>query len=258
MHRPIVIVPSCTKEIGVHPYYVAQMKYVDAVLSGADCMPLVLPAIGDRIDWAAVLASADGVMLSGSPSNVHPNHFGQDVHNPALPLDIARDATTLPLIRAVLERGIPLLAICRGAQEINVALGGSLHQAVHETPGLMNHYAGSAAAPEAQYAPAHRVTLTSGGRMAQILGGATDIMVNSLHGQGIDRLAPGLRVEALADDGLVEAFSVDCAGGFSLAVQWHPEWRVAENADSMKLFAAFGAACRQYQSQKQGYAHEHI
>ena len=258
MHCPIVIVPSFTKDLGAHSYYIAQMKYVDAVLLGAGCMPLVLPAMGSQIDWDAVLATADGVMLTGSPSNVHPSHFGQDVHNPALPLDIARDATTLPLIRAAVGRGIPLLAICRGAQEINVALGGSLHQAVHEVPGMMDHRDDSAAALDVQYAPAHRVTLESGGRMAQILGGATDIMVNSLHGQGIDRLAAGLRVEARADDGLVEAYSVDRAAGFTLAMQWHPEWRVTENADSMKLFAAFGAACRQYQSQKLGGAHEDI
>lgn len=258
MRCPIVIVPSCTQEIGVHSYYVAQMKYVDAVLAGAGCMPLVLPAMGSRIDWEAVLAAADGVMLTGSPSNVHPAHFGQEVLNPALPLDIARDATTLPLIRAVVQRGIPLLAICRGAQEINVALGGSLHQAVHAVPGMMDHRDDASAPRDVQYAPAHRVTIEPGGRMAQILGNAAGIMVNSLHGQGIDRLAAGLRVEARADDGLVEAYSVECAAGFTLAVQWHPEWRVTENPDSMKLFAAFGAACGRYRAHQQGGAHEDL
>lgn len=248
MHKPIVIVPSCTQQHGAHPYYVAQVKYVDAVLAGAGCQPLVLPALGERIDWEAVLAVADGVMLTGSPSNVHPRHFAQELRNPALPLDPARDATTLPLIRAALERGIPLFAICRGAQEINVALGGSLHQALHETPGFGDHRE-PAGALEAQYAPSHPVTLTPGGSLMEILGGASRMMVNSLHGQGIDRLAPGLVVEARADDGLVEAFRID-ACGFALALQWHPEWRLADNPDSLKMYAAFGRACRQYQSQK--------
>ena len=255
MQRPIVIVPSCVKDIGFHPYFVTQVKYVDAVTLGAACMPLVLPAIAEAMDLEAVLRIADGVMLTGSPSNVHPSHFGQEVHNPALPLDPARDATTLPLIRAAVERGIPLLSVCRGAQEINVALGGSLHQAVHEVDGMMDHRDDSSKPPDEQYAPAHPVRIVAGGRLAQILGGAGDIMVNSLHGQGIDRLADGLQVEARAEDGLVEAYSVQGAAGFTLAVQWHPEWRVTENPDSMKIFGAFGAACRAYRASRQGGAH---
>jgi putative glutamine amidotransferase len=258
MHRPIVLVPSCVKDIGFHPYFATQVKYVQAVIAGAGCMPLVLPSIGDAMDLEAVLRTADGVMLSGSPSNVHPSHFGQEVRNPSLPLDAARDATTLPLIRAVVEQGIPLLSICRGAQEINVALGGSLHQAVHEMPGMMDHRDDSSKPPDEQYAPAHSVRISDGGCMSRILGGATEIMVNSLHGQGIDRLADGLRVEALAADGLVEAYSIEGAVGFTLALQWHPEWRVTENPDSMKIFGAFGAACRQYQSKKQGGAHGNV
>lgn len=240
---------------GAHPYYVAQMKYVDAVLHGAACLPLILPALGERIDWDALLSAVDGVMLTGSPSNVHPSHFGQAVHNPALPLDPARDATNLPLIRAALERGLPLFAICRGMQETNVALGGTLHQAVQEQTGFNDHREDKKLSIEQQYGPAHAVTLMAGGLMAQVLDGATRISVNSLHGQGIDRLAPGLRVEAVAEDGLVEAYSVENAAGFALAVQWHPEWRLAENPVSMKLYTAFGAACRQYQSRKKGGAH---
>ncbi|MGV8899674.1 MAG: gamma-glutamyl-gamma-aminobutyrate hydrolase family protein [Burkholderiaceae bacterium] len=247
---PLVIVPACTLQQGPHPYYVAQMKYVDAVLTGAACLPLILPALGDRIDWDALLSAVDGVMLTGSPSNVHPSHFGQTVHNPALPLDAARDATTLPLIRAALERGLPLFAICRGMQEVNVALGGTLHQALHENVGFNDHREDKNLPHEDQYGPIHAVTLTPGGLMAQVLDGVTRVLVNSLHGQGIDRLAPGLRVEAVAEDGLVEAYSVANASGFALAVQWHPEWHVTENPVSMKLYAAFGAACRQYQLQK--------
>lgn len=255
MRSPLVIVPACTLQHGAHSYYVAQMKYVDAVLHGTGCLPLILPALGERIDWDALLSAVDGVMLTGSPSNVHSSHFGQALHNPALPLDLARDATTLPLVRAALERGLPLFAICRGMQEVNVALGGSLHQAVQENAGFNDHREKKNLSMEEQYGPAHQVTLIADGVMAQILDDASHIAVNSLHGQGIDRLAPGLRIEAVADDGLVEAYSVENAPGFALAVQWHPEWRLADNPVSMKLYAAFGTACRQYQSQRKERVH---
>jgi putative glutamine amidotransferase len=247
---PIVLVPACINRIGVHPYHTAQSKYLDAVVIGAHGMPLVLPALGEQIDFDAVLALADGVMLTGSPSNVHASHYGQEVRDASLPQDAARDATTLPLIRAVLERGIPLLAVCRGFQEVNVALGGSLHQAVQVLPGMQDHREDKELTLEQQYGPAHRVLLEPQGRMAQLLGGAAELMVNSLHGQGIDRLAAGLAVEARADDGLVEAYTVASAPGFSLAMQWHPEWRIAQNPASMTLFHAFGEACRLYQSKK--------
>ena len=250
MYSPIVIVPACTAQIGAHPYHIAQMKYVDAVLRGATCLPLVLPAFGTDTDFDAVLATADGVMLTGSPSNVHPSHYAQEVHNPVLPQDASRDATTLPLIRAALARGIPLLAVCRGFQEVNVALGGSLHQAVQEVEGMQDHREDKTLSLDQQYAPSHRINLESNGRLSHILGNVSTLMVNSLHGQGVAQLAPGLRVEALADDGLVEAFSFGDEAAFALAVQWHPEWRMAENPDSLKIFRAFGMACRDYQAKR--------
>ena len=128
MHSPIVIVPACTRDIGPHPYHAAQYKYVDAVVKGTACAPLILPALGSALDLDLVLDVADGIMLTGSASNVDPAYYAQQVRDPALPQDPARDATTLPLIRAALERGIPIFAICRGFQEMNVAFGGTLHQ----------------------------------------------------------------------------------------------------------------------------------
>jgi putative glutamine amidotransferase len=247
MRRPIVLVPACVNQIGAHPYHTAQLKYVAAVADGARCAPLIIPALGEATDIEALLEVADGVMLTGSPSNVHAGLYGETLLDPSLPLDAARDATTLPLIRAAIQRGIPLLAICRGFQEVNVALGGTLHQAVHEVAGMADHREQKSRTLEQQYAPSHRVLLEPGGRMAGILGGVAEIMVNSLHGQGINRLAPGLAVEARADDGLVEAYRVADAAGFTLAVQWHPEWRFSENPASMKLFTAFGEACTEYQ-----------
>ncbi|HEY1043535.1 MAG TPA: gamma-glutamyl-gamma-aminobutyrate hydrolase family protein [Telluria sp.] len=246
MRQPIVIVPACSARLGSHPYHTVQFKYVDAVALGARCAPLILPALGSATELDSILDAIHGVMLTGSPSNVDPSHYGQEVHNPALPRDPARDATTLPLIKAAIERGIPLLAVCRGFQEVNVALGGTLHQAVQEVSGYMDHREDPAAPLDQQYGPAHALELAAGGKLAEIMQSGR-ITVNSLHGQGIARLAPALAPEAFAQDGLVEAFSCPSAPGFVIGVQWHPEWRMMENEDSRKLFSAFGDACRQYQ-----------
>ena len=196
-----MLVPACNRRLGEHPFHVVGKKYIDAVrLAGA--LPLVVPcAEPDEID--AYLALADGIFLTGSPSNVHPRHFGEAVHNPALPLDEARDAWTLPLIRRALARGLPLFAICRGLQEANVALGGSLVQAVQEVPGLHEHRGahGRADANAAElYAQAHEVAVQPGGVLESVVG-AGQITVNSVHGQGVGRLAEGLKVEAKPRDG---------------------------------------------------------
>ena len=246
MRRPIVLVPACSHQIGPHPSYAAHNKYVDAVAVGARCQPLLVPPLGEMSDVESMLAIADGIMLTGAASNVQARLYGQQALDPSMPLDCKRDETILPLIRAALLRGIPLLAVCRGFQEVNVALGGTLHQALHTVPGYFDHREDKTQSLEQQYGPAHRVRLETGGLLAHILDGASEIQVNSLHGQGIDRLAPGLQVEARSDDGLVEAYSVVASSAFALAVQWHPEWRVEENHDSMRMFTAFGLACRVY------------
>lgn len=241
--KPVVLVPACNRMLGEHPFHVTGRKYADAVrLAGA--LPLVVPHVEpDEID--ALLDLADGVLLSGSKSNVDPALFDEPVHNPALPLDPERDAWTLPLIRRALERGIPLFGICRGAQEVNVALGGSLHQAVQEVEPYADHRAEDDEPAAVQYAPAHPVTAVAGGTLARIVG-ASRFDVNSIHGQAVHRLADGLRAEAHAPDGLIEAFTLPSGPGFNLCVQWHPEWLAAENTISMRLLEAFGAAARAY------------
>lgn len=241
--KPVVLVPACNRQLGEHPFHIAGKKYIDAVrLAGAQ--PLIVPsAEPGEID--ALLDLADGVLLTGSPSNVHPSHFGEDVHDPALPLDPLRDGWTLPLIRRVIDRGMPLFGICRGTQETNVALGGSLHQAVHELDGHADHRAPDQAPAATAYGPAHEVQVVPGGVLERVVG-LPRFSVNSVHGQAVNRLADGLRVEARAPDGVVEAFSVADAGGFSLCVQWHPEWLAADNPVSMAMLSAFGGACRQY------------
>lgn len=238
--RPRVLVPACHQSVKGLPSYTVGRKYIEAVeLAGAQAW--VVPGLVPE-DIAQVLDFVDGVLLTGSPSNVDPSLFGEAVHDPAQPLDARRDAWVLPLVRAAVARGTPLLGICRGLQEINVALGGSLLQAVHETPGLADHRAPTGDDEERVYGPSHEVVVEPGGQLARLLD-VTRFAVNSLHVQGIHTVAPGLRVEARAPDGLPEAISVPRAP-FALAVQWHPEWRAAHNPVSQRLLAAFGHACR--------------
>ena len=246
---PVVLVTSCNQMMGEHPFHIAGRKYVDAVrLAGA--LPLIAPPF-DEGELDGLLDVADGVLLTGSPSNVHPSHFGEGVHDPALPLDPERDAWTLKIIPRCIARGIPLLAICRGTQEANVALGGSLHQAVQEVPGHLDHRAPEGKPAAVRYGLAHPVDVVPGGVLEGIVGRAS-FEVNSVHGQGVKALAPGLRVEAVAPDGVIEAFSMPTAPGFNLCLQWHPEWQAADNPVSMKLLRAFGAAVRTYRDRVRG------
>ena len=227
------------------PFLVLGDKYARAVKDNAGAQPVVFPmANADEIE--ELLGMVDGVMLTGSPSNIHPSHFGESVADPSLPLDPNRDALTLSLVRACVANAVPLLGVCRGFQEINVAMGGSLLQQVQQVPGMMDHREPRSEPFDVQYAASHPVKLMAGSVVAQWAGSET-ALVNSLHGQGVGRLAQGLRALAHAPDGLVEAFEVKGATTFAYAVQWHPEWRTAENPFYAALFNAFGAACRNRQ-----------
>jgi len=246
MHPPVVGIVADFRLLNRHPFHCIGNKYVQAVAEGSSALPVLLPALAERSDFEAILALVDGLMFTGSPSNVAPEHYGSTLaaEHLAGDLDHQRDATTLPLIRMAIERGVPLLGLCRGMQEINVALGGSLHQEVHHVTGFLDHRENDEAELEVQYAPSHPVAFTAGGLLARITGVA-GAEVNSLHGQGVDRLAAGLVLEAVAPDGLVEAFSVEGARAFAMAVQWHPEWRFEVNPVSQSIFRAFGVACRE-------------
>ncbi|MDP1657957.1 MAG: gamma-glutamyl-gamma-aminobutyrate hydrolase family protein [Methylotenera sp.] len=241
--KPMVLIPADVKQLGEHPFHVVGHKYIMAVAEAAGALSLVVPAISNLLDIDALLAMADGILLTGAVSNVHPSHFGQTVHNPSLPLDPARDALTLKLVQAAINAEVPLLAICRGFQEINVAFGGSLHQAVHEVSGLNDHREAKESSLDIQYGESHPIDLVANGQLAQIVG-TKQMMVNSIHGQGIDKLGAGLVAEAFASDGLVEALRVEHAKAFTLGVQWHPEWKVMENPQYLAIFKAFGDACR--------------
>ncbi len=238
----IVGIPACAKIFDERPFYTTNPRIPDVLLHGVGALPISIPPVGEA--QIGLLDRIDGLLIPGSRSNVHPSHYGigesltPDRHDPA------RDATSLPLVRAAVARGLPVLAICRGIQELNVALGGSLLQNVHDLEGRHDHRGNGEGSIEQAYGPKHLVTLT--GFLARIVG-EDSIMVNSLHGQAIDQPAPGLAVEALAEDGTIEAVSAPHAPGFVLGVQWHPEWRYAENPASMSIFRAFGNACRAHQ-----------
>ncbi len=250
--RPLVGVTACLRREEHYAVHRVVDKYVDAVVDGADAVPVIVPALGDRLDLDALLADLDGLLVTGSPSNVEPRHYGGPPPPADEPLDPARDATVLPLIRRALELGVPLFAICRGIQELNVALGGTLHPRLHEVPGRRDHRSDKSRPWPQRYEPVHRVHIRPGGVLARLFDTDT-LAVNSLHAQGIDRLAPGLRVEAVAEDGTVEAVSVEGARAFALAVQWHPEWRVREKPDHLRLFRAFGEAARRRARERKGH-----
>jgi len=246
----IVGVPACLKHIGAHDYHVVGGKYVRALIDVAGVVPILLPAVGKAINVAGLLDQLDGLFLTGSPSNIDPSRYGQKLLQPQIELDPARDESNLALIEAALARRIPIFGVCRGLQELNVALGGTLHQAVHETAMMSDHRADMGATVEEQYGPAHDVVLAADGMLSNMFGNPGRITVNSVHAQGIERLADVLEVEATAADGLIEAVRVRQPDGFALAVQWHPEWRATENPQSVALFRAFGEACRQFAQAK--------
>jgi putative glutamine amidotransferase len=242
--KPVIGVPADRRVLEPHPFHMVGEKYLTAIRDGAEALPLLIPALGSSIQPQELLEHLDGVLLTGSVSNVEPHHYGGDASRAGTLHDPHRDETTLPLATEALATGVPVLALCRGFQELNVVLGGTLHQHVHEVTGYGNHKENPDDPLEKQYGPAHYVNLVEGG-MLRLMAGSERVEVNSLHSQGIARLADGVTVEALADDGLVEAFRVDTAKGFVLAVQWHPEWQVTQNRLSMAIFKAFGDACRE-------------
>lgn len=247
---PVIAIVCDRTSIYGHDAHVAFHGYVSAVTDVIGGLPLLLPAAGAAIDLAALVDSVDGLLLTGSPSNVAPACYDGPPLPPDAMTDAQRDATTVAQIPELVAAGVPLLGVCRGLQELNVAYGGSLHVAVHDEPGHLDHREGDHARPVSRwYDDSHPVQVQSGGRLAQLLP-AGELAVNSLHHQGIQRLGDGLRVEARAPDGLVEAISVDGAPQFTLAVQWHPEMRIGDSAAARAIFSAFGQACRERRVQR--------
>lgn len=248
---PIILVPADRRLRGGQYWHMAGEKYLSALAEVSGVWPLVCPALPHpSLSVAALLASVDGILLTGSVSNVTPSWFGEEVADPALPLDAERDDLSFELVRQALMLGVPLFGICRGMQELNVALGGSLHQQVHQLAGMLDHRDDPSTPLDVQYGPAHDVIFEPGSMLGSWVPGKARTRVNSLHGQGIARLAERLQVEARAPDGLIESVSVRDVGTFALAVQWHPEWRAAQDPLSRQLFERFAEAARDRQRKR--------
>ncbi len=248
---PIVGIPCDVIKNGLNPFHGVGEKYINAIAQGAKVIPFLIPTQGpgkdleymEQMSCDNILDIVDGLFLPGSPSNVEPRHYGTDPSATPDYHDPQRDGTTLPLIQAAIERRTPILAACRGMQELNVAFGGTLYQEVHNVDGMMDHREDKTGDRQAQYADAHDVKLAEGGVLAELIGGNT-VKVNSLHGQGIKTLGKGLVAEAFAPDGLIEALRIEDRSHFLMGVQWHPEWMFQSNRLSLALFNAFGDAVR--------------
>lgn len=243
---PFIAIPADIRSFDNTIWHGVQRQYVDAAVKVSGAIPMLIPALEDGHDIDGVLDRVDGVLISGSASNVHPSLYGREATEADGPFDPARDATSLPLIRRAIERGIPLLAICRGIQELNVALGGTLASEIQEQPGIWDHRKPPVENRDEMYAIRQPVFVREGSCIANHLGLSGAVEVNSLHRQAIAETAPSLQVEATAEDGTIEAVSVIDAKGFAVGVQWHPEYWAETDSPSRALFEAFGEAVRTY------------
>ena len=241
--KPLIGISCCNKLFGTYgmPNHAASDTYVratDLVLAG---VPILIPATGKKADIASLIARIDGFIFTGSRSNVCPELYNGPPHAPGTPEDTLRDAVTLPLIRAAIAAGVPVLAICRGFQEFNVANGGSLHQRLQDLPGRIDHSTPMQPNARVRTGKAHMVRIAAGSWLHRAAG-AVEIAVNSLHNEGVAQLAPGLVADAVAPDGTIEAISVPNARAFACALQWHPEYDWETDPVSRRILEAFGAA----------------
>ena len=255
MTKPLIAVTSDFKDVAPYMWHAAPSPYIDAAAEVSDVVPMILPSLGDRLDIEAMLDRVDGVLITGSRSNVHPAHYGEEPTENHEPFDHDRDATTLPLIRRAIERGIPLLAICRGIQELNVALGGSITAAFQKERNIEGHSYPWEGTLDERFSMAHGLKIEEGSCIAEILGEdikENSVQVNSLHTQALNRLGENIIVEATNEDGTIEAVSVKGSKGFVVGVQWHPEYWAKSDSPSNKILSAFGDAARAYATQQSG------
>ena len=244
MTRPIVgIIGNSYLINDEYPAHAGGTMNSEAVAEVAGCLPLLIPADPRFVTVPELIETCDGFLFTGGRPNVHPAEYGEDETEAHGAFDRARDAIALPLIRACVERGQPFLGICRGFQEVNVAMGGTLYPEIRDLPGRMNHRMPPDGTLEQKFALRHPVRFTKGGVFARLFG-SDCVMTNTLHGQGIKTPGKGIVIEGFADDGTPEAIYIDGAPGFTLSVQWHPEWNAGSDPVSRPLFAAFGDAVR--------------
>ncbi len=243
--RPLVGIPAGLVFLPGHsiPTHGIGERYIKAVREGSGADPLLVPALAEDFDFDVMAQRLDGLFLTGGRTNIEPHHYGGSPFPEDEYRDPPRDNTVLPLIRACVDRGVPVFGVCRGLQEMNVALGGSLHYRVHLVAGKQDHRMPREGDIDKRFGKLHGISLTPGGLFSRLVGAGT-IEVNTAHAQGIDRLADGLEVEATAPDGLVEGIRLAGTDGFAVGVQWHAEHRYREHALSDALFRAFGDAAR--------------
>lgn len=249
MQKPVIAVTADVRTFDNYQWHCVPDQYVKAAMEGAALTPLMVANLGEAMDFDAILESVNGVLVTGSKTNVHPNLYGKDAAPEFEPYDPARDATTLPLIRAAIRKGVPLLAICRGIQELNVAMGGTLATEIQTQENRMDHRAPESDSAEIRFKIQHPIKIAEGSCLADIFG-AQSVEVNSLHRQAIETIAPNLEIEAVAPDGTVEAVRVTDAKAFAVGVQWHPEFWVNSDTPSQKIFESFGRAVRDYADSK--------
>jgi len=250
MSRPIVgIIGNSYLLNDQYPTHAGGTMNSAAVSEVSGCMPMIVPSDPRYVSVEELLEVCDGFLLTGGRPNVHPEEYGEPPTVAHGDFDRCRDAITLPLVRACVERGQPFFGICRGFQEVNVAMGGTLYPEIRELPGRMNHRMPPDGTLEEKFAIRHRVHFTEGGKFHKVLG-ATDVMTNTLHGQGIKSAGARVVIEGQADDGTPEAIHIQDAPGFTLSVQWHPEWQAATDPVSRPLFEAFGEAVRVWAAAK--------
>ena len=244
MARPIIgIIGNSALIGGDYPAHAGGVMNFAAVAEAAGAMPLLVPADPHYVKVDELVEACDGFLLTGGRPNVHPEEYGEEATEAHGAFDRARDAITLPLIRACVERGQPFLGICRGFQEVNVAMGGTLYPEIRDLPGRMNHRMPPDGTLEEKFALRHTVSFAKGGVFHRLMG-AQEVMTNTLHGQGIKTKGARIVIDGYAPDGTPEAIYVQGAPGFTLSVQWHPEWDAANDPVSRPLFNAFGEAVR--------------
>lgn len=240
--RPVLGIIACNRMVGTEVAQTVVNRYATAAMRYADCAALIIPSLPDLMQAREVVGRLDGVLLTGTPSNVEPARYGDDSAGEG-PFDRDRDRMMLELVKAVIAVQRPLFGICRGFQEINVALGGTLRRDTSASDALLHHHAPDGVDFDAMFDHRHKVDLVEGGLLASAYGAAS-LDVNSVHYQGVGHLAKGLTVEAQAPDGLVEAYSARPNGAPLLAVQWHPEWATGDNEQSQVYFRLLGQALR--------------
>lgn len=242
MARPVIgIVGNAHIVSNEYPVQAVGLSNIQAVAELTGALPLIVPAIPMASSIADLLDACDGFVLTGGRPNIHPSLYGHEPTEKHGTFEPDRDAVTLPLIRECVARGVPVFGICRGFQEVNVAFGGTLHPEIREIPGRMNHRMPPDGTLEEKFEHRHVVHLTRGGQFHQLLG-SDEVLVNSLHGQGILEQGKRVVIEGYAPDETPEAIVIEGAQGFAMGVQWHPEWNAANDPVSRPLFQALGVA----------------